>query len=187
MRVIAGEYKGRKLVTFRGQQLRPLTDRIKTSVFDYLQEKPKKSRILDLFSGTGSFGIEALSREADFIVFVEKYKPAIELILKNLNTINCNPEKYCILCSDTLKFLRSPGKWQHQFDIIFADPPFNYKHFENLIDAAASFRYLKKNGLFIIRHQSSLCLEINEKGRFKLINFKKYGDSLVKFFINTGV
>ena len=186
MRVIAGEYKGRRLLTFKGQQLRPLTDRIKASLFDCLRERLEASSILDLFSGSGGFGIEALSRGADFILFVEKYKPATELILKNLHAINCDSDKYRILRKDALNYLKSSHESQQQFDIIFADPPFKYEHFESLIDAAASYKYLREKGLFIIRYPDKINPDIKERGTLKQVNFKKYGDSLIKFFIKSG-
>jgi len=182
MRVIAGEFKGRKLKTFKGEKLRPLTDRIKTSVFDYLDEYINESDVLDLFSGTGSFGIEAISRGAKFVIFVENYKPAINLIINNLERLSCNPEKYEIICSDAIDYLNILKKRLLKFDLIFTDPPYKYPFFDELIDAVISAKSLSKKGIFIIRHPEDV--KISESGKLKLIRDKKFADAYVKFFVN---
>ncbi|MFC1724640.1 16S rRNA (guanine(966)-N(2))-methyltransferase RsmD [candidate division KSB1 bacterium] len=183
MRVIAGEFKGRKLVTFKGHQLRPLTDRIKASVFDQLQTNLYNSTVLDLFSGSGSFGIEALSRGADSVVFIEKYRPATFLIKKNLDSLSCNSDKYSIICKDAVEYLKTIDT-KKKFDIIFSDPPYKYKFFNNFFSAAASGQYLSEKGIFIIRHPENVT--IVEESNLKMHKDKKFGESFVKFFINSG-
>ena len=183
MRVIAGEFKGRKLVTFKGHQLRPLTDRIKASIFDQLGSVLYNSTVLDLFSGSGSFGIEALSRGANSVVFVEKYKPATFLIKKNLDSLSCNSDKYSIICKDAVEYLDTISR-RKKFDIIFSDPPYKYKFFKNFFSTAASNKFLTEKGIFIIRHPETVT--INEQGFLKMYRDKKFGDSFVKFFIKSG-
>ena len=87
MRVISGKYKGRELVSFKADHIRPTTDRVKESIFNKLQSHIAGARVLDLFSGTGSLAIEAISREAESVTAVEMNKKSIEIIKKNLQLL----------------------------------------------------------------------------------------------------
>ena len=184
MRVVAGEFKGRKLKGFKGSEIRPLTDRIKTSIFDYLQSSIGESRVLDIFSGTGSFGIEALSRGAGEVTFVEKQRSSLEVLKKNLEMLSVDPKKYRIVHFDALEYIRLLKKSPGTYDIIFLDPPFKYSFFDDLLNEIAFNSPPRKNGLLVLRHPVNLNFE--EAGYLKLVRDKKFGESIVKFFINYG-
>ncbi len=120
MRVISGSAKGRKLESVPGDAVRPITDRAKEALFSILGERVQGARVLDLFGGTGSVGIEALSRGAEHVTFVERYPPALKVIGHNLQKTNLAHRAY-VVRGDAFKYLRK----QHigPFDIIYVAPP----------------------------------------------------------------
>lgn len=121
MRIIAGKYKGHQLVSFQASHIRPTTDRVKESLFNIWQAHVDGARVLDLFSGTGNLGLEALSRGAREAVFVEKNRKSLEIIEKNIAKLKVG-EPHRVIGKDVLSFLKSfDGE---PFDLILIDPPF---------------------------------------------------------------
>jgi len=120
LRIISGKYKG-NLVSFNADHIRPTTDRVKESLFNILQGRLEEARVLDLFSGTGSLGIECLSRGAQDLIFVEKNPKSIRILKDNLAKLKVQ-EPVQIISKDVLSFIKN---YQGEpFDLIFADPPF---------------------------------------------------------------
>ena len=183
MRIIGGKLKGKKLLEPNDKETRPLKDLTKESIFNIINHSNKfsininKAKVLDLFSGVGSFGIECLSQGASHVTFIEKYEGVLP-ILKN-NLINLKSEtNYEIIQSDILnnfkfKILKS------RYDIIFLDPPYKEKALENILNKIIENKILKDNGIIIIhRHKK----EIDEFPKnFQLIDEKKYGISKIIF------
>ncbi len=120
MRVIAGSAKGRKLESVPGDAVRPITDRAKEALFSILADRVRGARVLDLFGGTGAVGIEALSRGAEHVTFVERFPPALKVIGHNLQNTKLADRAY-VVRGDAFKYLRR----QHigPFDIIYVAPP----------------------------------------------------------------
>ena len=145
MRVITGQYRGRKLNTPENYDIRPTTDKAKEALFSILTDRIYGSRVLDLFAGTGSLGIEALSRGAEYCVFADSSAKSLSLIKENLEHCEVKEENR-VLAGDykkTLKKLadRIKDGQEKTFDIIFLDPPYN----KELLDDA--FRLIKEGGL----------------------------------------
>lgn len=121
MRIIAGKFKGRRLVSFKADHIRPTTDRVKESVFNKLQGEWEDAGVLDLFAGTGNIGFEAISRGAVSVVAVELSAKSIDIIRRNVSELKIGKE-HRIVKDDVLKWLaRYKGE---AFDIVMADPPF---------------------------------------------------------------
>lgn len=121
MRIISGKYKGLYLASFQADHIRPTTDRVKESQFNILSSEIEGARVLDLFSGTGSLGLEAISRGAKEVVFVDKNKKSIAILMKNIEKLKIT-EPHQVVQKDVITFLRN---YQGEpFDVIFADPPF---------------------------------------------------------------
>ncbi|CAH0534750.1 Ribosomal RNA small subunit methyltransferase D [Vibrio stylophorae] len=129
IRIIAGQWRGRKLPVHDAQGLRPTTDRVKETLFNWLMQKVRGARCLDLFAGSGGLGFEALSRYASEVDFVEKESLAANQLKQNLASLKC--EQGRVHHTDALQFLQQPAK---PYDLVFLDPPF---HQNLLADALA--------------------------------------------------
>ena len=183
MRIISGNFKGKKILEPFDNETRPLKDLTKESIFNILNHSNKfkveikDSIILDLFSGVGSFGLECLSRGAKHVTFVEKYRRVLPVLKKNLSNLNID-EKYQVIENDL--FEKSGfNEISDKFDIIFLDPPYKEKKLEILINTIVNENILKKNGIVIIhRHKKE---NDNLTNIFKIIEEKKYGISKIIF------
>ena len=184
MRIISGIYKGKKVLEPIDKKTRPLRDMVKESIFNLLLHSNfinlnlKECLVLDLFSGTGSFGLECLSRNAKHVTFVENHKPAIETLYKNVRNFNLL-NNYLLINQDIFskKFASNLNK---KFDLIFADPPYKEERISNLFSILYENKILKKNGLFIV-HRNKKSYEFNND-RFKIIEIRIYGISKIIFY-----
>lgn len=152
MRVISGSARGLKLISPNGLNTRPTTDRIKESLFNMIAYDLADVDFLDLFSGTGSIGIEALSRGATHSVFVDNSKDSIDIINLNLEKARFL-EKATVYNSEAITAIRRLQNEMKQFDIIFMDPPYDKGIVQQTLNEIVSCNILKKNG-FIICEQS---------------------------------
>ena len=183
MRIIAGIFRGKKIIQPKDNRTRPLKDLVKESIFNIilhsnkLPVKIENSLILDLFSGVGSFGVECLSRGAKFVTFVENYKEVLVILnknLKNLKLIN----NYEILEKDILNNL-DLNSLNKKFDIIFLDPPYKEKNIFEIINKIIDQNILNKNGLIVIHRHKNEIDKFPEK--LKIIEEKKYGIAKIIF------
>jgi 16S rRNA (guanine966-N2)-methyltransferase len=183
MRIISGNYKGKKILLPKDKLTRPLKDLTKESIFNIVKHskllnvKIEESNILDLFSGVGSFGLECLSRGAANVTFLESYREVLIILKKNID--NLKQQSYSniiqkdIFSEDTLKELND------KFDIIFMDPPYKEKKLSNLLDTIIKLKLLKDKGVIIIhRHKKEEDIFPNE---FNIIIEKSYGISKIIF------
>ena len=144
MRIVAGKFKGITLYEPKDKKTRPLKDMVKESIFNFLSHSNKisfqleKANILDLYSGTGSFGLECISRQAAEVIFIEKEKEAIKILEKNIEKLKVK-DKTKIFRDEVFRVIKKHKKaffdWlpDMKFDLIFCDPPFNYMRINNLI------------------------------------------------------
>lgn len=149
MRVIAGRARGSKLVGPSGQETRPTSDRIKESLFNMIGFELYDKSFLDLYSGSGAIGIEALSRGAKDATFVESSREANKAISSNINKTRFN-EDSTILNMDIYKALDRLGKENKKFNIIFMDPPYNKDLINNTLQAIIDNKLLDPEGFIII-------------------------------------
>ncbi len=183
MRIISGKFKNRKLIQPLDKQTRPLKDITKESIFNVLihskffENKIDNLKVLDLFSGTGSFGLECVSRGASKVVFCENYSNAIKILNQNINKLDCS-KNVEVFQENTFEFLKK-RKFSFLFDIIFLDPPFNEKNIEELLKNLNKSKLLNKNGLIVL-HRNKKSNDIFPNN-FKLINEKFYGLSKINF------
>lgn len=173
MRVIAGKHRGRVLKEFKGREIRPTADRAKEAIFNILQTEIMGSRFLDLFCGTGNMGIEALSRGAEKVVFVDSAKESIALAKANLQMLKEDAE---VFCSDALTYvLSSRGK----FDIIFLDPPYDVDA-TPVLEAIANSGILDEDGVIIYEHSEDF--KVSEIDCLDHLNTRKYGIAHFEFY-----
>lgn len=183
MRIISGIFKGKKIFQPKDIKTRPLKDMTKESIFNIIQHSNKfstqikNSEILDLFSGTGSFGIECLSRGAKYVTFFENYKEVLPILKKNLQNLN-SIQNYSIIENDVLNNLNFKN-FNKTFDIIFLDPPYKQNKLNELIEVFSSDRLLSNNGILII-HRHKKQIDLLPKN-FRILEKKIYGVSKILF------
>lgn len=171
MRVISGKYKGKNILGFDINGTRPTMDRVKESMFAIIQDYIKDALVLDLFAGSGSLGIEAMSNGASKCYFVDHNKVAIDTINKNVFGIN-----NCIVLKNDYKQALMYFKDNNiKFDLILLDPPYN----SNLLNDAISLieKYDLLNGVLVCEIEN-----YNIKTNYKLIKSKKYGSKIVEIY-----
>lgn len=172
MKVISGYLKGRNIEGYNILGTRPTMDRVKESIFAMIQNNIKDSLVLDLFSGSGNYGIEAISNYANLVYFNDLNKESIKVIKKNLTNFNIL-NKSIILNLDYLKCLKTLKEKNIKFDLIFLDPPYKLKIIENILKLIIEYDLLNKNGLVICEFENDELLD-NYDNLIK-IKTKKYG------------
>lgn len=181
MRVIAGSAKGHRLVAPDGLNTRPITDKIKGALFNSWQMDIPGCAFLDLFAGSGSMGIEAISRGAKRTVFVEKDRRAVDVIKKNLAACRLS-EGYVVYQDVVSHRIDSLKTAKEQFDIIYLDPPFTVDEiFIAVMESLSDGELLAENGIAVIRTRKEREMPdvIGKLTKYKL---KTYGISSVHFY-----
>ncbi len=182
MKIIGGIYKGIKLYPFPGKEIRPTPAIIREAIFNIVAERIVGQNFLDLFSGTGAMGIEAISRGAGCVTFVDIDKNAISLIKKNLNKINIGNNAINIIKNDYFQAIKLLNLQNKVFDIIFFDPPYDKDFFLKVLQLIDENPILKELGIIIVQHPSKMRIE-NKFNKLSLIKENKYGNSKISVFI----
>lgn len=167
MRIIAGKHKGRQLFAPQGDHARPTADMVKQAMFTKLQFFVADASVLDLFAGSGAIGIEAISRGAKQVVFVDQNPLSTRCILQNLQTIS---ESATVLQHHFLAAI-TQLKGQ-QFDLIVLDPPYNSQLYTDALNAIASSQLLAKGGIIVCEHSADYTIKTEH---FDTTDIKKYG------------
>ena len=183
MRVIAGKHKGKEISYFSSHNTRPLRDAVRENIFNLIIHSKlvnvnlKNSNVLDLYSGTGSFGIECISRNSKKITFVEKGNLAFLTLKKNVKNLNIE-DQTDLFFLDVNSFLKKYSKIR-KFDIVFFDPPYRDNEYLNVLNSIKNKNILKKKHLIIIHRETR-----DDENYDNLLNIdliKKYGRSKVIF------
>lgn len=185
MRIIAGTYRSRILKSLKGQALRPTSDRLRETLFNVLGRAAGGSRFIDVFAGTGAVGIEALSRGASEVVFIENHAPAAALIRRNLESLDIRSGA-TVLVSDALRGLEKlaarhrsaePGN-----DFVFVDPPYaasqEYAQILRFLGAAA---FLTSHAKVIVEHRRNFELP-ESSGSLRRARVLRQGDATLTFY-----
>jgi 16S rRNA (guanine966-N2)-methyltransferase len=187
MRVIAGQYRSRILKSLKGLALRPTSDKLRETLFNVLGPDVAGSRFIDLFAGTGAVGIEALSRGAAQVVFVENHAPAAALIRKNLESLGIRSAAI-VHSADALRGLQtvaSRHSTQPAFDYVFLDPPYasadDYLRVLRYLDSA---EFLSPNAIVIAEHRKSFSLPAQLENLHQ-VRVLKQGDAALTFYRRT--
>ena len=182
MRVIAGKYRGRKLKSPPSIQTRPTSDRLRETLFNILAPRIEGTRFLDLCAGTGAVGIEALSRGAARVVFVDRSRRMSALVAANVESLEVTDTITEIVTAEGLEFLRRHTKHQAEaFDIIFFDPPYaeDYEAVLGFIGEYAA-EILRTDGIVIVEHHKKK--QLSDEPPLKRYRELKQGDSVLSFF-----
>ena len=180
MRIIAGEFRGRELLPPEGNATRPITDRVKQSLFDIVAPHIEDARVYDLFAGTGSMGLECLSRGAVHATFFEADRSALERLKKNISAMKLESRSQ-IIPGDLFKSF-SANTPSQRANLIFLDPPYRFlneqpEKLRKLAEAIAK-DHLATDGLVIFRHDAQDELELPP---LKTVDQRKYGNMTLRF------
>ena len=184
MRIISGKFKGKKLNPPKDKFTRPLRDLVKESIFNVIEHSNKininleNSSVLDLFSGSGSFGLETISRYAKQCIFVEDYPNAFKVLKSNIKNLKC--ETFCKSNNlDCFDFIENIQNEELKFDLIFLDPPYKEKKINLLIEKILYKNILKQNGLIVIHRHKKDDVKLTDK--LNVIDLRLYGISKIIF------
>ncbi len=192
MRIIRGEFKGRKLTCPRGRSVRPTRDRVRESLFQILESRYGVDwpdvMVIDLFAGSGILGIEALSRGAEHAVFIEKDRKVVSILKKNIETCGVD-SRTALVKNDVFKVIRDSAMPQHgnKRMVVFADPPYGTGMSLRLLEAASETGAFPGEGDLIVLEESSRTrLPENFNGTGARVNLQEkrfYGDTALSFYL----
>ena len=177
LRVISGSARGCKIQAPDTDNTRPTTDRVKEAMFSIITDYIYDANVLDLFSGSGALGIEALSRGAESCIFVDHSKICKEVIEKNLEKTRLK-DRAKIICSDITTTLKS---LDGQFDIIFMDPPYFEGYVDGVVEYIADNNMLKDDGIVVVERHETVAVK-DRYGILKLTKERSYGEIVLSFY-----
>ncbi len=179
LRIIGGALKGKKLYSVRGTSIRPTADRLRESIFNILSQRVLDAVVLDLFSGTGALGIEALSRGAESVVFVDNRKTALSVLRRNIDSCMLDQKANIVKWNIRQNLNCIKSKKQH-FDLIFLDPPYDKNLIKPTLFNLGKSHSLKNKACIVVEH-SFLEPIPTDFITFDLLDQRKYGKTLVSF------
>lgn len=179
MRIIGGEHRGRKIKQPESGATRPTKDRVREAVFNMIAEKVPGARVLDIFAGSGAYGLEALSRGASGAVFVEKDREAIRVISENIAALGVDDRAKVVAkeVSEALEILKK----EEGFDLVFSDPPYGQGMAKNILIMIYQYDIVIPSGTVIIEHHKDESLPERE-GPLSIYKQKTYGDICISVF-----
>lgn len=186
MRIIAGTYRSRILKSLKGLALRPTSDRLRETLFNVLGPAVSGARFLDLYAGTGAVGIEALSRGATHVVFIENHAPAAALIRRNLESLGVRSGAL-VLPVDALRGLEKleagHKRGEPGFDFVFVDPPYaEAEEYDRVLKFLGSASLLAAGALAIAEHRRAASLPV-EAGALRRFRILRQGDAALSFYL----
>ncbi|MBI2400038.1 MAG: 16S rRNA (guanine(966)-N(2))-methyltransferase RsmD [Deltaproteobacteria bacterium] len=180
MRIVSGRFKGKRLTSPKGMDIRPTSDKVRESIFNILPREFPFKRALDLFAGTGAMGLEALSRGAEEATFVDSGVEAISLIRKNLESCGAEARIYKSSVQASLKQFSRKGE---KFDLIIIDPPYSSTLLREALEAIDRDAILADEGVIVAETTKRMALEADLKS-LELFDERRYGDTVVYFLKN---
>ena len=176
VRIIAGEFRGRKLFTPKDMSVRPTADRVREAVFNILQNEIPDRRVLDLFAGSGAFGLEALSRGARLAAFVDADPAHMELLERNIALLGAEARTKTLRMDFERAILTMAGKG-NKFDIVYVDPPYQAGYYEKALELLFTMRILNRDATVVVEHPAEL--ELTIPAGCAVRDKRKYGKTAV--------
>lgn len=182
MRIVAGEFRGRRLHSPKNINIRPTSDRVREAIFNIIMPYLPDARVLDLFAGTGALGLEALSRGAAQAVFVDENLEAIRLILENVKICGVQDRAEIIhgQVDRVIRRFTRQGQMITRFQVVFLDPPYGKGYVERTINSLTHLT--SDTGLVVAEHHAKDSLPL-QLGDWALSRERKYGDTKVSFYM----
>ena len=180
MRIIAGQFKGRRLQPVPGDQVRSTADRVKESLFNILMHDVPNAVVLDLFCGAGTLGLEAVSRGAQSALFVDESAKSLKKTMDNVKHVGAE-SKCTALRFDALTALKQAGKRDYRFTLILADPPYGAGWPARILRAVAESTCRSDEGVLVIEHHKKDAPGEDPPG-FSLWTTRRFGDTVLSFW-----
>lgn len=181
MRIISGTYRGLHLATLKGGKLRPTSDQLRETLFDVLGPRVEGSRFLDAYAGSGAVGIEALSRGAGEVVFIEHHRPAAALIRQNLATLKIESGYHVMTCQVSIGLERLAEEGS-QFDYVFLDPPYDQiREYHHALRQLSRAMLIQPSSLVVAEHSRYVILE-EAYGNLHRSRLIRHGDAQLGFY-----
>ncbi|NLV37257.1 MAG: 16S rRNA (guanine(966)-N(2))-methyltransferase RsmD [Clostridiaceae bacterium] len=180
LRVIAGSARGHKLKTLKGVETRPTSDKVKESVFNIIAADIADSNVLDAFAGTGSLGIEALSRGAKKAVFMDKSAISCGIIRENLVHTNLRDQAE-VYVTDYKSGIERLCRKGYKFSVVFLDPPYNKNFIQEALKLVAKNDIIDNGGIIVAEHSHYDDLP-ESCDRLKAVDTRKYGDTMITIY-----
>lgn len=180
MRIISGQYKGRRLQSISGTDVRPTADQVREALFNILSQNVSGSCVLDLFAGTGALGIEALSRGAQYAVFVDNASRPLTVLRKNLRNFGLLTQSQVIRW-DISKNLNSLKSFQNQFDLVFMDPPYHKGLVPVALCNLMRVQCLTPGATIVAEHERH-CDITSPDASISVTDQRQYGQTALTFF-----
>lgn len=180
MRVISGALRGHKLKTIGGSTVRPTADRVKEAMFNILASKLKGARVLDLFAGSGALGIEAISRGARSVVFVDSNTPILKVLRKNLEHCKIS-DKAKVVRWNIEKNLNCLNTLPHTFDLVLLDPPYGHGLVAKAIQHVVAVNCLAHNATIVAEHEPGIQIHLSDAPLI-LKDSRRYGSNQLSLF-----
>ena len=181
MRIIGGEYRGRILKMPKGVKIRPTQDRVREAMFNIIRAGVPEARVLDLYAGSGAFGIEALSRGANLAIFVDNNINCIRVIKSNLLVLGDSAQLSQVVKLDALRSISRFKKENKKFDIVFLDPPYHKDLARNCLIKIDACDILAQHGFATCEHFVKDVMP-ERIGSLLLFKKKRYGDTVLSFY-----
>jgi len=180
MRIIGGQYRSRIISMPKGVEMRPTQDKVREAIFNILGDITG-CRVLELFAGSGAFGIEAISRGAAYVTFVDNNFRCVETVVSNLKSLGVGNDSYNVIRSDAIKVLPKLETGGEKFDIIFMDPPYYKELSKKCLISVNSYDILTPVGLVLVEHfkKDILPADLNI---IRLDQERRYGDTVITIF-----
>lgn len=179
LRIIGGSLRGKKLHTVNGMHVRPTADRLRESIFNILSSRVHEAIVLDLFAGTGAFGLEAISRGAEYAVFIDNNRDALAVIAKNIKACAVSRQTK-IIRWNIKKNLNCIKSFNPAFNLVFLDPPYNQSIVKPALLGLFQSNSLEKEARVMIEHAVEEPLP-KELQAYEIDDQRKYGKTLVSF------
>jgi len=187
VRISSGRLKGRKVATSKKifistdkDELRPTSSKVRESIFNILQTEIDHALFLDLYAGTGAVGLEALSRGAEKVYFVEKNQVRAKAVMDYIHKLGLD-DRASVYQEEAEAFLKRAMRTGLKFDIIFADPPYVSGEIDKVLPNIGEYNVLKEDACILVEHSSKIALSENMHN-IKLVKHYKYGDTMLTLY-----
>ncbi len=191
MRIIGGEAKGRRITLKKAflkkdaTPLRPTSAKVRKAIFDIVRDRIENCSFLDLYAGSGAVGMEALSRGASQVVFVDDSPLRVNTIKEIIHSIGFGIRAQVFRCSAALFIEKLSRKDKISFDIVFVDPPYGSQELDEIMPLLDKKDIISDNGLLIVEHPSKKTAMPSEVGNLALVKQYKYGDTSLSLYVKT--